>query len=71
MSLAHKYVNLKKPYNQDIKEWVTAIIFLIKEDRLYIKSPTPETKCAKCVFQIQSPTCGVFKSPSCGVYFSN
>ena len=24
MSLAHKYVNLKEPYNQDIKEPVTA-----------------------------------------------
>ena len=23
MSLAHKYVNLKQPYNQDIKEQVT------------------------------------------------
>ena len=23
MSLAHKYVNLKEPYNQDIKEQVT------------------------------------------------
>ena len=24
-----------------------------------MKSPTPETKCAKGVFQIQSPICGV------------
>ena len=28
MSLARNYVNLKKPYNQDIKEQVTTIIFL-------------------------------------------
>ena len=30
-----------------------------KEDRLYMKSPTPEVKCTKSVFQIQSPICGV------------
>ena len=30
-----------------------------KEDRLYMKSPTPETKFTKSVFQIQSPICGV------------
>ena len=30
-----------------------------KEDRLYMKSPTPETKCTKSVFQIQSPVCEV------------
>ena len=40
MSLAHKYVNLKEPYNQDIKEQVTTKFF--KKDRLYMKSPTPE-----------------------------
>ena len=27
MSLAHKYVNLREPYNQDIKEQVTTKIF--------------------------------------------
>ena len=30
-----------------------------KEDRLYMKSPTPEAYCAEDVFQLQSPTCGV------------
>ena len=59
ISLARKYVNLKKPYNQDIKEQVTAIIFFKKEDRLYMKSPTQEEKCVEGVFQIQSPICGV------------
>ena len=58
MSLAGKYVHLKEPYNQDIKEQVTAIIFF-KKDRFYMKSPTPETKCAEGVFQIQSPIWGV------------
>ena len=58
MSLARKYVNLKEPCNKDIKEQVTTIIFLEKKT-LYMKSPTPEAKCAKGVFQIQSPICGV------------
>ena len=31
MSLAHKYVNLKEPYNQDIKEQVFTTIFLKKK----------------------------------------
>ena len=30
-----------------------------KEDRLYMKSPTPEAKCTKTAFQIQSPIYGV------------
>ena len=59
MSLDRKYINLKEPYNQDIKEYVTTIIFLKKEDRLYMKSPSPEAKCVRGVFQIQSPICGV------------
>ena len=55
MNLAHKYVNLKESYNQDMKEQVTTK----KEDRLYMKSPTPEAYYAEDVFQLQSPTCGV------------
>ena len=35
------------------------MIFFKKEDKLYLKSPTQEAKCAKSVFQIQSPICGV------------
>ena len=31
MSLAHKYVNLKEPYNQDIKEQVTTKNFFKKK----------------------------------------
>ena len=30
-----------------------------KEDRLCMKSPTLEGSCVDCVFQIQSPICGV------------
>ena len=41
MSLAHKYIYLKEPYNQDIKEQITTIFFLIK-DWLYMKSSIPE-----------------------------
>ena len=55
VSLVCKYVNLKEPYNQNIKEWFTTIIFFKKEDRLYMKSSIPEAKFAKGVFQIQSP----------------
>ena len=47
--MAHKYVNLQEPYNQDIKE----------KDKTLYKTPNPEAKCAKVVFQIKSPICGV------------
>ena len=59
MNLDRKYVNLKEPYDQDIKEYVTTIVFFKKENRPYMKSPTPKAKCAKGVFQIHSPICGV------------
>ena len=59
MNLARIYVNLKEPYNQDMKELVTTILKKKKEDRLYVKPLTPEAKYAKGVFQIQSPLCGV------------
>ena len=59
MSLTHRHANLKEPYNQDIKEYVTTIMFFKKEDRLYMKSTTTEAKCGKGVFQIQFPICGV------------
>ena len=42
MSLTHKYVHLKEPYNQDIKQQVTTKKFKIIEERLYMKSLTPE-----------------------------
>ena len=38
MSLAHKYVNLKESYNQDIKEQVTTSKIFKKEEMLYTKS---------------------------------
>ena len=34
MGLAHEYVNLKQPYNQDIKEQVTTKKFLKKKTGL-------------------------------------
>ena len=44
MTLAHKYVNLKELYNQDIKELVTTKNVLKKEHRFYMKSQTPQTQ---------------------------
>ena len=57
MSLAHKHVNLKEPYNPDNKEQVTTVIKK-KKDRLYMKCPTSEAKCPEGVFEIQSPISG-------------
>ena len=51
MSLAHKYGNLKEPFNQDINEQVTTIFFLKKEDRLYMKSPTQRQSVQKMLFK--------------------
>ena len=58
MSLPRKYVNLKEPYNEDIKEQVTTKNFKI-DDGLYMKSPNPEKQCVEGVFQIQFPVFGV------------
>ena len=57
MSLACKYVNVKEPDNQR-KRMGHHYNFFKKVDRRYMKSPTPEVKRAKGVFQIQSPICG-------------
>ena len=38
MSLAHKYINLKEPYNQDIKEQVTIKKLLKKKTGFTMKS---------------------------------
>ena len=51
ISLARKYVNLKELYKKDIKYYVTTIIKKKKEDRIYMKSPYPEAKCAKDLFK--------------------
>ena len=51
MSLAHKCVNLKEPYNQDIKEQVTTNFFLKKEDRLYMKSQPQRYSVQKVFFK--------------------
>ena len=60
MSLAHKYVNLKEPYNQDIKEQVTTKNFFKKKTFHSLHEiSTPEAQCAEGVFQIQFPICGV------------
>ena len=42
MSLAHKYVNLKQPCNQDIKEQVSTKNTFKKKAGLYMKYLTPE-----------------------------
>ena len=55
MSLAHKYVNLKDPYNQDINEQITTNFFLKRKQAFQFEIPTPETQCVEGVFQIQSP----------------
>ena len=55
MSLAHKHVNLKEPYNPDNKEQVTTVIKK-KKDRLYMKFLN--LRGPEGVFQIQSPICG-------------
>ena len=36
-----------------------------------MKSPTPEAKCAKGVFQIQSPICGVYFSNNVSITHRN
>ena len=41
MSLAHKYLNLKQPFNEDIKEQVTTKFFLKGGQALH-EIPTPE-----------------------------
>ena len=58
MSLAYKYVNLKEPYNQDIKGHVTIKIFLKKKTG-FTWNPQPKRHSIQDVFQIQSPICGV------------
>ena len=60
MSLAHKsrhYIYIWS-IKQDIR-LAHHYIFFKKEDRPYMKSPTPKAKCAEGVFQIQSAICGV------------
>ena len=42
-----------------MKEKVITSFLLKKEDRLYMKSPSPEAEYAEGVLQIQSPVCGV------------
>ena len=60
MCLARKYVNLNIKEQSRHQRIGHHYIFLKKkEDRLYMKSPTLEAKCAKGVFQTQPPTCDV------------
>ena len=49
MSLDHKYVNLKEPYNQDIKEQVTTINFLKKKTD-FTWNPQPQKHSVQKVF---------------------
>ena len=55
--MAHKQANLKDPTIKTSKNR-SPLKISKNEDKLYIKSPTPETWCAESVFQIQSPICG-------------
>ena len=56
--LTCKYVNLKEPYNQDIKEQVTTKNFLKKKTD-FKWNPQPQRHIVqKGDFQIQSPSCG-------------
>ena len=52
MSLAHKCVTLKEPYNQDIKEQVTTNFFLKKRRQALHEIPTSEVYRAESVFQM-------------------
>ena len=54
MSLARKYVNLKEPYNQDIKEYVTTIIFLKKKTDFTWKPQTQRKIVWKVFFEFNS-----------------
>ena len=49
MSLVHKYINLKKPYNQDIKEKVTTKKFLEKKAG-FTWNPQPQRHSVQKVF---------------------
>ena len=53
-SLAHKYVDLKESYNQDIRQQVTT--------KNIKKSPTSEGYCAESVCRIQFPICDLYFS---------
>ena len=67
MSLVRNYVNLKEFYNQAHQRIGHHYNFFKKEGRLYMKFRTPEAKCAKGVFQIQSPICGVIFSSNISI----
>ena len=56
MSLVHKYLNPKDPYNQFIKEQVTTKQFL-KKNTGFTWNPQPQSQCAEGVFQIQFIIC--------------
>ena len=51
MSLVHKYVNLKEPYNQDIKDRVTIKYFLKKKTGFYMKSQLQRHSVQKIFFK--------------------
>ena len=51
MSLTHKYVNLKEPYNQDIKEQVTTKNFFKKKAGFTSNSQPQRHKVPKVFFK--------------------
>ena len=50
MSLAHKYFNLKEPYNQDIKEQVTTNSFF-KKTTGFTWNPQPQKHSVQVFFK--------------------
>ena len=51
MSLTHKYVNIKEPCNQDIKEQIPTKKCFKKEDRIYMISQPQRHSVQKVFFK--------------------
>ena len=69
--ISHRYVNLKQPYNQDIKEQVTPKIFLKKKTGFTWNSQ-PQRHSVEKMFSNSIPICGVnfqiiYQSPRLGL----
>ena len=55
MSLVREYINLQEPYNQDIKEQVTTILFFKKRRQSLHEIPNPRGKLCKRCFSNSIP----------------
>ena len=62
ISLAQKYVNLKEPYNQDIKESVTTIIFLKKNTDFTWNLQPHKQSMQKVLFKLNPQTNWILKT---------